>query len=153
MQEPSAAKYQESVIGKSILIKGEITASVPLYVDGCIEGTISAQDQRVTIGSDGKVRADISAGEVVIMGDVCGNLGDCSRVEIRSDGSLTGDLTTDRICIHDGAVVKGAIESGKSSQNDIAETHRDSEPQEAILTLESSDHGEEWENLAVPEPA
>ena len=153
MQEPSAAKYQDSVIGKSILIKGEITASVPLYVNGRVEGTISALDQRVTIGSEGKVMADISAGEVVIMGDVCGNLGDCSRVEIRSDGSLTGDLATDRICIHDGAVVKGAIESHRPGKTDAAGTHPALEPQEATSLPESDDQSEEWENLAVSEPA
>jgi cytoskeletal protein CcmA (bactofilin family) len=153
MQEPSAAQYQNSVIGKSIVIKGEITASVPLFVNGRVEGTISALDQRVTIGNEGKVRADISAGEVVIMGDVYGNLGDCARVEIRSDGSLTGDLATDRICIHDGAVVKGAIESHKPSPKNNAETHPALELQEAISTPESNGLGEEWENLAVSEPA
>jgi cytoskeletal protein CcmA (bactofilin family) len=153
MPGPSVQHYENSVIGKSIVIKGEITSSVPLYVNGRVEGTISALDQRVTIGSGGIVKADISAGEVVIMGDVCGNLGDCSRVEIRSDGSVTGDITTDRICIQDGAVVKGAIESHKPGKRDNAEIHPAAEPQEVTSTPESNYAGEEWENLAVPEPA
>lgn len=146
MQEPSAVQYHNSVIGKSIVIKGEIAASVPFYVNGRVEGSISALDQRVTIGREGKVRADINAGEVVIMGDVRGNLGGCSRVEIRSEGSLTGDLATDRICIQDGAVVKGAIESHKPSKKGNAETHLALEPVETTSTPESED-------LAVPEPA
>jgi cytoskeletal protein CcmA (bactofilin family) len=88
----SAIEHYDSVIGKSIVIKGEIIASVPLYVNGRVEGSISALEQRVTIGKEGKVTADISAGEVVIMGDVCGNLDGCHRVEIRSDGSLDDDF-------------------------------------------------------------
>jgi cytoskeletal protein CcmA (bactofilin family) len=164
MQTPSAVQIQNSLIGKSIVIKGEIAASVPLYVNGCVEGSISALGQRVTIGREGKVRADISAGEVVIAGDVRGNLDGCNLVAIRSDGSLTGDLATNRICIEDGAVVKGAIESHKPGEKNKAETHPapqsqfdpQSEPQlelqEVSFTPESTDHREVWESLAVSEP-
>jgi cytoskeletal protein CcmA (bactofilin family) len=143
MQTRSAIEHHDSVIGKSIVIKGEIIASVPLHVNGYVEGSISALEQRVTIGSEGKVRADISAGEVVIMGDVCGNLNGCYRAEIRSDGSLTGDLAAERICIHDGAFVKGAIESQKPCERDNEEAHPELEPQ----------NPEAWENVEVSEPA
>jgi cytoskeletal protein CcmA (bactofilin family) len=146
MQARSAIEHHDSVIGKTIVIKGEIIASVPLHVNGHVEGSISALEQRVTIGSDGKVRADISAGEVVIMGDVCGNLNGCYRVEIRTDGSLAGDLAAERICIHDGAFVKGAIESQRPSERNSGETH-------PALAPESNHHPETWESLAVSEPA
>lgn len=152
MKAPSAIEHHDSVIGNSIVIKGEIIASVPLYVNGYVEGSISALEQCVTIGKQGRAMADISAGEVVIMGDVRGNLGGCSRVEIRGDGSFTGDLTTDRICIQDGAVVKGAIESHKPAENGKGETNPALEPLEDTFTPESTDPSKAWENLAVSEP-
>jgi cytoskeletal protein CcmA (bactofilin family) len=116
-----AKPTQYSMIGKSIVIKGEIAASDPVYVYGSVEGSISAPAHRVTIGKEGKVKADISALEVVIMGEVCGNLDGGERVEIRSDGSLTGDLVTNRLCVEDGAILKGAIDVCRSNEKDKAE--------------------------------
>jgi cytoskeletal protein CcmA (bactofilin family) len=143
MQARPAIEHHDSVIGKTIVIKGEINSSAPLHVNGYVEGSISALEQRVTIGSEGKVWADISAGEVVIMGDVRGNLDGCYRVEIRTDGSLAGDLAAERVCIHDGAFVKGAIESLKPFERDNGEAHPELEPH----------HPEAWENVEVSEPA
>lgn len=100
---------QGSWIGKSIVIKGEITASDALYVSGSVEGLISAPEHRVTIGKEGSVKADIGAHEVVILGDVCGSLDAGSRAEIRSSGSLTGKLAADRILIEEGAILRGSI--------------------------------------------
>src|SRR6266481_6161010 len=81
----SSGANQYSMIGKSIVIKGEIVASDPLYVYGSVEGSISAPAHRVTVGKEGKVKADISARDVVIMGEVCGNLEASERAEIRCD--------------------------------------------------------------------
>lgn len=106
----SSAANQYSMIGKSIVIKGEITASDPVYVYGSVEGSIIAPEHRVTVGKEGRVKADIKAREVVVMGDVCGNLDGGERVEIRSDGSLLGNLTTRRIYIEEGAVLSGSID-------------------------------------------
>lgn len=141
---PSALQNQESLIGKSIVIKGEITAGGPLYIDGRVDGLISAPDHRVTIRKDGKVKADISAREVVIMGKVCGNLNSGDRVEIRGEGSLTGDLTAQRISIEDGAFLKGAIEVCAPSEPEIA-----TEPQEPEAAVEQ----EEAVSTAQPEVA
>jgi len=131
---PSAAQSQYSTIGKSIVIKGEITASDPLYVYGRVEGLINAEAHRVTIGKEGKVKADISAREVVIMGEVCGNLDGGDRVEIRSDGSLIGDLTAQRICIEDGAFLKGAVDVRRSGKEEETEEH-----EELSATLEEKE--------------
>lgn len=109
----SSAANQYSMIGKSIKIKGEITAADPVYVYGRVEGSINAPAHRVTIGKEGRVKANISAREVVIMGEVCGNLEGRERVEIRSDGSLLGDLSTSRIYIEEGAVLSGSIDVHK----------------------------------------
>ena len=104
------AQSQESVIGKSIVIKGEISATGPLYVYGKVEGLINAPAHRVTIGEHGRVKADIGAREIVILGDVRGNLDGGYRVEIRGNGSLTGNLTADRLSVDEGAALKGSIE-------------------------------------------
>jgi cytoskeletal protein CcmA (bactofilin family) len=112
---------QYSMIGKSIVIKGEIVASDPIYVYGTVEGSINAPAHRVTIGKEGIVKADINAREIVIMGDVCGNLESTERVEIRNDGSLMGNLSTRRIYIEEGAVLSGVIEVHKPSKKEKAE--------------------------------
>lgn len=153
MQAPSAMQSHNSTIGKSIVIKGEIAASDPLYVYGCVDGSISAPGQRVTIGKEGTVRADISAREVVIIGAVCGNLNGGHRVEIRGDGSLTGDVTADRICIEEGAVLKGVIDIRKPDEKDKAETNPVLERGQAASEPEPDYDHETWANLAVSEPA
>src|SRR3989442_920870 len=85
------APVEQATIGRSLVIKGEVTGSESLYIDGKIEGTINLTDNRVTIGRNGVVHANITAREVVIMGKVQGNLQCSDRVDIRSEGSLTGD--------------------------------------------------------------
>ena len=118
---PNSGTNQYSMIGQSIVIKGEITASDPVYVYGTVEGLINAPAHRVTVGKEGRVKADISAREVVIMGDVCGNLDAQERVEIRCDGSLMGDLSTSRIFIEEGAVLSGKIDVHKPSKPESAQ--------------------------------
>ncbi|HMG85251.1 MAG TPA: polymer-forming cytoskeletal protein [Terracidiphilus sp.] len=121
----NSGSNQYSMIGKSIAIKGEITASDPVYVYGTIEGRINAPSHRVTIGKEGRVKADISAREVVIMGDVFGNLNAGERVEIRCDGSLMGDLSTTRIFIEEGAVLSGSIDVHKPTKKEKAEAREE----------------------------
>ena len=105
---PNQTQY--TMIGKSIRIKGEINASDPIYIYGSVEGTIDASAHRVTVGKEGTVKADINAREVVIMGDVCGKVHSDERVEIRSEGSLLGNLSTKRLCVEEGAVLQGTID-------------------------------------------
>ena len=124
---PASAGTQYSMIGKSILIKGEIMAADPIYVYGTVEGSINAPEHRVTIGKEGRVKADIRAREVVIMGDVCGNLDSSERVEIRGEGSLMGDLSTSRIYIEEGAVLSGSIDVHKPSKKEKAESREEQE--------------------------
>ena len=104
------APVDQATIGRTLVIKGEITGSESLYVDGHIEGKIIMPASRVTIGRNGRVEASIQAREVVVMGKVTGNV-DCSdRVDIRSEGSVTGDISTSRISVEDGAALKGGIQ-------------------------------------------
>ena len=106
----------QATIGKSLVIKGEVTGSESLYIDGRVEGSINLSGNRVTVGRNGVVAANINAREIVVLGKVRGNLTASDRVDIRSDGSLTGDVVAARISIEDGAFFKGGIDIRKGAQ-------------------------------------
>jgi cytoskeletal protein CcmA (bactofilin family) len=119
MPEPAAPRpvttttADQATIGKSLVIKGEVTGSESLYIDGRVEGSINLSGNRVTVGRNGVVAANINAREIVVLGKVRGNLTASDRVDIRSDGSLTGDVVAARISIEDGAFFKGGIDIRK----------------------------------------
>jgi cytoskeletal protein CcmA (bactofilin family) len=104
---------EQATIGKSLIIKGEVTGSEALYIDGKVEGSINLAGNRVTIGRNGVVSANVTAREIVIIGKVRGNLNASDRVDIRNEGSLTGDVVAQRISIEDGAFFKGGIDIQK----------------------------------------
>ena len=104
---------EQATIGKSLVIKGEVTGSESLYIDGRVEGSINLAGNRVTIGRNGVVAANIMAREIVVIGKVRGNLTASDRVDIRGEGSLTGDVVAQRISIEDGAFFKGGIDIRK----------------------------------------
>jgi cytoskeletal protein CcmA (bactofilin family) len=112
----SATTADQATIGKSLVIKGEVTGSESLYIDGRVEGSINLSGNRVTVGRNGVVSANINAREIVVLGKVRGNLTASDRVDIRSDGSLTGDVVAARISIEDGAFFKGGIDIRKAGQ-------------------------------------
>lgn len=111
--QPATATGEQATIGKSLMIKGEVTGSESLYIDGRIEGTITLPGNRVTVGRNGQVAANISAREIVVLGKVRGNCQASDRIDIRSEGSLTGDVVAARISIEDGAFFKGGIDIRK----------------------------------------
>jgi cytoskeletal protein CcmA (bactofilin family) len=107
------ATADQATIGKSLIIKGEVTGSESLYIDGKVEGSINLPGNRVTVGRNGQVTANISAREIVVLGKVKGNVNASDRVDIRSEGSLSGDVVAQRISIEDGAFFKGGIDIRK----------------------------------------
>jgi cytoskeletal protein CcmA (bactofilin family) len=109
----AAATGEQATIGKSLVVKGEVTGSESLYIDGKVEGSINLPGNRVTVGRNGQVAANILAREVVVLGKVRGNINASDRVDIRSEGSLTGDVAAARISIEDGAYFKGGIDIRK----------------------------------------
>jgi cytoskeletal protein CcmA (bactofilin family) len=114
------APVDQATIGRTLVIKGEISGSEALYIDGRIEGKIIMPESRVTIGRNGKVDASIQAREVVVMGKVTGNIECSDRVDIRAEGAVSGDISTVRISVEDGAALKGGIQvrsDGKSNQS------------------------------------
>ncbi len=113
------APVDQATIGRTLVIKGEVTGSEALYIDGRIEGKIIMPESRVTIGRNGRVDASIQAREVVVMGKVQGNIECSDRVDIRAEGSVSGDISTVRISVEDGAALKGGIQvraEGKGHQ-------------------------------------
>ncbi len=109
----AAPAGDQASIGKGLFVKGEITGSESLFLDGKVEGSINLPGNRVTVGRNGQVTASIAAREVVILGKVRGNISASDRVEIRAEGSLTGDVAAARISIEDGAFFKGGIDIRK----------------------------------------
>ena len=103
----------QATIGKGLFIKGEITGSESLFVDGKVEGSITLPGNRVTVGRNGQVAANITAREIVVLGKVRGNVAASDRVDIRAEGALPGDVAAARISIEDGAFFKGGIDIRK----------------------------------------
>ena len=114
----------QATIGKSLVIKGEVTGSESLYIDGRVEGSITLPGNRVTVGRNGVVNANITAREIVVTGKVRGNLSASDRVDIRNEGSLTGDVVAQRISIEDGAFFKGGIDIRKPGQKANGEAEK-----------------------------
>src|ERR1700722_4135355 len=121
---------EQATIGKSLIVKGEVSGSESLYIDGKVEGAINLPGNRVTVGRNGQVAANIMAREVVVLGKVRGNINASDRVDIRSEGSLTGDVAAARISIEDGAYFKGGIDIRKpgDTKNGAAATTHVAEP-------------------------
>jgi cytoskeletal protein CcmA (bactofilin family) len=107
------AAGDQAVISKGLFVKGEISGTESLYIDGKVEGSISLPGNRVTIGRNGQVGANVTAREVVVLGKVRGNVSATDRVDIRAEGALSGDVSAARISIEDGAFFKGGIDIRK----------------------------------------
>ena len=133
----ASAPTEQATIGRSLVIKGEVSGAESLYIDGVIEGSITVADHRVTIGRNGKVTANINAREVVIMGKVKGNIQCVDRLDIRGEGSLTGDVVTQRISVEDGAILKGSVQVRAAEvKNDKPNGHQPARPATAEPTAE-----------------
>ena len=109
----SLRSNEVATIGKSVVVKGELSGSEDLVVDGEVEGSISLRGQSLTVGPNGRVRANIEARNVILHGRVDGDIHATERVELRKTASLTGDISTARISIEDGAFFKGTIDIQK----------------------------------------
>ena len=105
-------------LGPSFHMKGEICGSEDLYIYGIVDGLVQLDERKLTVGTTAKVTADIIAGEVIVCGNVRGNVRAKNRIEIKKEGSVTGDLTTPQILIEDGAYFKGSIEIGRVAEKE-----------------------------------
>jgi cytoskeletal protein CcmA (bactofilin family) len=103
-------------IGKSVVIKGELSGSEDLTIEGHCEGRIELRDNVLTIGPNGKIRAEVFAKAVIVLGEVVGNVTASEKVDIRDNGSVDGDIISPRVAIAEGAHFRGAIDMQRAGQ-------------------------------------
>ncbi|MBI3448137.1 MAG: polymer-forming cytoskeletal protein [Acidobacteria bacterium] len=106
----SNAKGRAANIGTSLFIKGEVSGSEDLTVEGRVEGRIDLKDHNITIAASGRVNAEIHAKSVIVVGEVNGNINADDKVEIADTGRLTGDIHAPRVAISDGAQFRGSVD-------------------------------------------
>jgi cytoskeletal protein CcmA (bactofilin family) len=97
-------------IGKSVVIKGELNGSEDLTIEGHVEGTIQLRDHVLTIGPNGKIKAQVFAKAVIVLGEVTGNVTASDKVDIRDNGSVDGDIVSPRVAIAEGAHFRGSVD-------------------------------------------
>jgi len=136
-EPPESTQRGQASIGKAVKINGQIYSKEDLYVDGDVEGTIELQEHRLTIGPNGKVHSSVKAREVVVLGNIQGNVDASDKLEIRKDARLVGDIKTARIIIEDGAYFKGSIDIVKPepAKSNMAAQSR---PQQAVPAAAAS---------------
>jgi cytoskeletal protein CcmA (bactofilin family) len=136
--DPQRGQEKTAVnIGKSVVIKGELNGSEDLTIEGQVEGKIELRQNVLTIGANGKIKAQVFAKSVIILGEVTGNVSASDKVDIRDNGSVDGDIAAPRVAIAEGAHFRGSIDmqkagGGKSAeQGHKAEQKADGKPAQA----------------------
>jgi cytoskeletal protein CcmA (bactofilin family) len=102
-------------IGKSVVIKGELNGSEDLTIEGHVEGTIQLREHVLTIGPNGRIKAQVFAKSVVVLGEVIGNVTASDKVDIRDNGSVDGDIVAPRVAISEGAHFRGSVDMQRKS--------------------------------------
>jgi cytoskeletal protein CcmA (bactofilin family) len=120
-----------TVLGQTVVLRGELSAKEDLLIEGQFEGTISLEDHCLTVGAEGQVKAEIRARQVVILGTITGKIMAREKVEIRRSGRLTGDLMAGAVAIEEGAYFKGSIDI---LREEAEEGSRSTPPQSALET-------------------
>ena len=115
LNAPDTTRGEMTRIGKSIVIKGELSCSEDLYIDGQVEGTIDPKGNRLIIGPNGSIKANVSARAVIVQGKVEGTLHASDRVDLKQSAIVVGNITTQRISIEEGAHLKGSINIQKEA--------------------------------------
>lgn len=103
-------------IGKSVVIKGELNGSEDLTIEGHVEGKIELRDHVLTIGPNGRIKAELFAKSVVVLGEVIGNVSATEKVDIRENGSVEGDITSPRVAIAEGAHFRGSVDMAQKGK-------------------------------------
>ena len=120
MPAPSSERRTQTLqgenvnIGKSVVIKGELSGSEDLTIEGNVEGRIELKENILTIGPNGKIRAEVFAKSVIVLGEVSGNVTASEKVDIRDNGSVDGDITSPRVAIAEGAHFRGSVDMQRS---------------------------------------
>ena len=118
-------------IGKSVVIKGELNGSEDLTIEGQVEGKIELRDHVLTIGPNGKIKAELFAKSVVVLGEVIGNVSASEKVDIRENGSVEGDITSPRVAIAEGAHFRGSVDMANKAKTVVGLRPAEVKPQQA----------------------
>jgi cytoskeletal protein CcmA (bactofilin family) len=110
-------------IGKSVVIKGELNGSEDLTIEGHVEGTIQLRDHALTIGANGRIKAQVFAKSVIVLGEVTGNVTASDKVDIRDGGSVDGDIISPRVAIAEGAHFRGSVDMQRKGGAPALPTH------------------------------
>ena len=118
VSEPRTQLGRDMVnIGKSVVIKGELSGSEDLTIEGQVDGRIDLKGNVLTIGPNGKIKAEIFAKAVVVLGEVTGNVNASEKVDIRDNGSVDGDIASPRVAIAEGAHFRGSVDMQRAGAN------------------------------------
>ena len=133
--EPRRQQIERDVvnIGKSVVIKGELNGSEDLTIEGHVEGKIELKDHVLTIGPNGKIKAQVFAKAVIVLGEVNGNVTATEKVDIRDNGSVDGDIVSPRVAIAEGAHFRGSVDMqrkpGQPGQQQSKPQQQNQQPQ------------------------
>jgi cytoskeletal protein CcmA (bactofilin family) len=122
-------------IGKSVVIKGELSGSEDLTIEGNVEGKIELRDNILTIGPNGKIRAEVFAKSVVVLGEVVGNVTASEKVDIRDNGSVDGDITSPRVAIAEGAHFRGSVDMQRAGAKPIVAAAKPAQAAQAVAKV------------------
>lgn len=117
-----------TVIGKSVMVRGDISAQEDLYLDCDIEGTITLSENRLTVGPEARIVANVTVRDLVVFGKLTGNVHATGRVDLRQSASLTGDIVAGRLSIEESAVLKGRVELKPGSGQSVSPSQTVSAP-------------------------
>jgi cytoskeletal protein CcmA (bactofilin family) len=115
-------------IGKSVVIKGELNGSEDLTVEGHVEGRVELRDHVLTIGPNGRIKAEVFAKAVIVLGEIIGNVTATEKVDIRDRGSVDGDIVAPRVAIAEGAHFRGSVDMQRAGGGKAAQPKADQKP-------------------------
>ena len=108
-----------ATIGQSIVFKGEMTGDEDLEIEGQVDGVVQLENHQLTIGANGRLKAEVNAKSIIVIGQVIGDLSATERIEIQATGVVTGDVRAPRLNVQEGAVLNGSIDMSSSNASDV----------------------------------
>ncbi len=120
LANPSVAGSAHTLLGRTVMVHGQLAANEDLLIEGQFDGTINLEDHCLTVGTEGHVKAEVRARQVVILGSVTGNVAAREKVEIRRTGHVVGDLIAGTVAIEEGAYFKGSIDIARENESGVA---------------------------------
>jgi cytoskeletal protein CcmA (bactofilin family) len=137
METPKAldsVRGEMANLGKSVSIKGELSGSEDLYIDGQVEGAIELRGNRLTVGPNGRIKANVNARSAIIQGKLEGNIRASDRVDLKQSAVVLGDIATQRISIEEGAYFKGGVDIQKDAAKGEGKVEGKAEPRAEVKT-------------------